>query len=109
MAKRKSAEPVHGAAALFLRIVNSKGKATLYRLVSLNTDPHVANPAWRLWKEYEGEGEHYDVRLGPHGPECDCPDFLVRRVNEAEKCKHCKAIEAVGLLRPLRVSRKAEA
>lgn len=34
----------------------------------------------------------YDVDTSSGFPVCDCPDFLSRRTNEPQGCKHCLAL-----------------
>jgi|SRR6516164_3661222 hypothetical protein len=50
---------------------------------------------WRFRKRGEPV---YDVDLSEYGPTCDCPDFLVRRANTREGCKHIEALRWLGLL-----------
>lgn len=103
---RKPAQPVAGATALYLKITVGK-RSQLYRLVNLEPDLRVANPAWRLFKDPE---TFYDVHVDGRETSCTCPDFIVRRKNQDKKgCKHIAAVRAVGLLRQLRVVREETA
>ena len=94
--------PVEGHARLTLRITvrTKRGMdATDYVVTFLPSHPSVGAPAWRLTKT---DGTVYDVIVRGHGPECDCPDFVICRDGRDRKgCKHIAALRAVGLLRSL--------
>lgn len=99
----KRPEPVTGTAAMFVRITRNR-RSTLYRVVPLPTDPAVANLAWRLTKS---DRTSYEVHVDGRGAHCTCRDFIVRRENvDRHGCKHIAACRSLGLLRPIRVSRK---
>ncbi len=74
-----------------------KTKKQTYKVEDLRPDDRVAKPAFRLTKE---DGEAYDVAVNEFGATCSCPDGQFRRENDRIKCKHVKAMRAVGLLPP---------
>jgi hypothetical protein len=77
------------------------GKLTVYQVEDLCPDPAVASPAYRLTKAGPGlfsEPTAYDVAVTEHGAVCSCPDFIYRRANDPEPCKHIRAMRAKGLL-----------
>jgi hypothetical protein len=43
-------------------------------------------------------GTVYEVKVHNTGPRCSCPDFIYRRWDAGEKCKHIVALERVLLL-----------
>ena len=92
-------DPVHGTASLvgeFLTI-KVKGRSTVYRVANLHPDLEAANPAWRLTKS---DGTFYDVHVDQHGASCTCPDWIwCREHKDSSGCKHCRGLQAVGLLR----------
>ena len=55
--------------------------------------PEVASKAYRFHKQ-TGEQEVYDVRLGEHGPECDCKGFTRWQT----PCKHIRSLKAAGMI-----------
>jgi len=81
--------------ALILKITAGR-KATYYRLRRHDPHPGVAKKAWRLEQK---DGKVYDVALTERGHwSCTCQDFIFRRQNAPEPCKHCAALRAFGLL-----------
>jgi hypothetical protein len=55
--------------------------------------PEVAAKAFRFQKQTGGQ-EVYDVRLGGHGPECDCKGYTRWQT----PCKHIRSLKAAGML-----------
>jgi hypothetical protein len=79
------------ASRLVLRI-----DRTSYRFSPLRKAPDASAFAVRLNKE---DGTLYDVSQTPHGPTCDCPDFIFRRDGLAPTgCKHVRALVAECLI-----------
>lgn len=76
---------------LWLSIATGKQQepGTLYVLTRLGPR------AWRLRK---GDGESYDVSVTEYGFGCTCPDQTFRRDNAPQPCKHCLALQEVGLI-----------
>ena len=83
----------HGTAKLTLTIKINGQDAIDYQLVKLDGDEMIA--AWRLRKP---DGTEYDAHADKFGLHCTCPDGVYKRENQAVKCKHCRSLEAVGLL-----------
>lgn len=47
-----------------------------------------------------GADARYHAVATPHGPACDCPDYIFRREGiDPAGCKHLRALKALGLLR----------
>ena len=93
LSRDRRPRPARGALSsqLLLRI-----NQTLYEIRPLVCDPMIAEKAYRLDKE---DGSVYDVSQTPHGPVCDCPDFVFRRDGlDPSGCKHVKALLAQGLI-----------
>ncbi len=75
--------------------------ALAYVVRPLDCSPDLARRAFRLAKD---DGTLYDVAETPHGPACDCPDFLFRRDGvDPDGCKHIRALVAHGLIEGLEV------
>lgn len=75
--------------------------AISYAVRPVGCHPDLARRAFRLAKD---DGTLYDVAQTPHGPACDCPDFLFRRDGiDPEGCKHVRALVAHGLIEGLEV------
>ncbi|MBX6312580.1 MAG: hypothetical protein IRY99_06625 [Isosphaeraceae bacterium] len=71
---------------------------TQYTVRRVACDPLIGARAFRLLKE---DGTLYDVIQTPFGPECDCPDFVFRRLGiDPAGCKHVQALVALGLIEP---------
>lgn len=88
--------PVDLDFCLILRIGKGK-KKTYYQVKILIPDRSIAVRAWRLTKP---NGTSYDVMMNErHGMSCTCADFIWKRQNSPEPCKHCIAITEVGLNR----------
>lgn len=77
------------------KVVDYKDHVRTYTIQDTRPDPRVASPAFALTNE---DGDVYHVSVNEFGPACDCPDGHFRRENDREKCKHVKALQAVGLL-----------
>jgi hypothetical protein len=67
----------------------------LYRLEVLDPDPSIALFAWRLTKT---DGESYDIALTEFSWECSCPDWIARRQEKGELCKHQRWLKDARLL-----------
>lgn len=82
--------PVTGKARLVIVINGSsyllrRAGPVAWRLNRMNTDGTVS--------------DSWTVQVSPHGPECDCPDFVWCREGLDQKgCKHVAGLRAVGLL-----------
>lgn len=85
--------PPTGKARLSLQI-NDK----TYTVRRLSPHPAVALIAWRLTRKDGPDSEAYDVHEDGFGLHCDCPDFNYRREPHGQLCKHCLALQAVGLV-----------
>ena len=97
--------PKGGVAHLFLEI-----SGVLYSLRRLEGAEGgvVGGVVWRLTKlaEHVGGGAYtteeerkvYHVHRDEFGLHCTCGDFVFRRENTGEACKHCLALMAVGLV-----------
>ncbi len=69
-----------------------------YVVTRIDTDGKVAkHPAWRLTK-LTHEGIEYDVHTDEFGTRCTCQDFISRRENTPEPCKHALSLKAHGLI-----------
>ncbi len=94
----KTVKPAHGTAALFLNV-----NGTTYRLRFIESHEEIGRPAWKLTKlDKDGATTDtaYEILLTPHGPNCNCPDFVYRRDGrDPGLCKHCRSLVAVGLLK----------
>lgn len=98
-----TAAPVTGRAKLLLNI-----NGTLYTVRRLYPHPAVALIAWRLTRKDGNDSKVYDVHEDGYGLHCDCPDHEHRRegrdyqdedgVRRPLLCKHCLALQAVGLI-----------
>lgn len=107
----KQAKPVHGRASIdgdwliVTRCFESGTPQTRrYRYQKLTDHPAVPGPCFSLTVDDEGiaewpacpNGTVYTVARTEHGIECTCADWTYRRQNDAEPCKHGKALIAVG-------------
>jgi hypothetical protein len=54
--------------------------------------------AWRL-RGPGGKG-CYTVTVTQRGVVCDCPDYIHRAAKASERCKHGRALVALGLIDP---------
>jgi hypothetical protein len=68
---------------------------TSYDVQILDPDPSIGAPAVRL---IQADGSSYDVIRRPFGWTCECKDWLTRRVNSGEPCKHIAAVTKAGVL-----------
>lgn len=69
---------------------------TMYGVEPLPEALEVGGRAFRLTKE---DGTAYDVAQTPHGPSCDCPDYIFRRDGlDPAGCKHVQAMVGSGLI-----------
>ena len=97
-------DPVTGRSRLILEIdvLNKEARwlTTLYVLRYLPSDPSLGHPAWRLTKiDGSTSPDRYDVILTPHGPVCDCPDFIhCREHKDPRGCKHVLALRTQGVV-----------
>lgn len=64
-----------------------------YQFLRLQPDPKVAIRAFRLTKV--GQSSSYTVHQDSHGWGCTCWDYISRRNNTGELCKHGRAIRAL--------------
>ncbi|HEV3166600.1 MAG TPA: hypothetical protein VGZ22_21425 [Isosphaeraceae bacterium] len=88
--RREQAQASH-ASHLFLAI-----DETLYAIDRMGAHPGSDSRVFRLKK---ADGRFYDVAETPHGPECDCPDFLFRRKGiDPAGCKHIQALVRHALI-----------
>lgn len=67
----------------------------VYTVEDVRPDHRVASPAYSLTKE---DGEVYHVAFNEWGPTCSCAHATFRGANSQVPCKHCLAMQAVGLL-----------
>lgn len=81
-------------AKLYLTIPWRGNESRAYRVEPIITDPGAALVAWKLTKS---DGQNYVVSLTEHGLACTCWDFLSRRENVGEDCKHLAALRALCL------------
>ncbi len=94
-ATRPARMPKPRLAAAPYRLDLTIGRTT-YAIEPLTCDPIIAERGFRLLK---GDGTAYDVARTPHGPQCDCPDFVFRRDGiDPEGCKHIRALVGSGLI-----------
>ncbi len=75
-----------------------------YQVAPIPSDGRSLDRAFRIMKP---DGSTYDVAETAHGPICDCPDFLFRRLDlDPAGCKHIKALASFGMIHcPVNVSR----
>jgi hypothetical protein len=81
-------------AQLFVEIESKKGEKINYRLTEVFPSPAVRK-AWKLEKK---DGVSHHVSEDSHGLHCDCGDYVWRKKNTAELCKHCRALQELGLI-----------
>jgi hypothetical protein len=79
---------------LFCAIVGADGKEHYYQLEKIEPSPAVLI-AWKLEKK---DGVSHHVSEDSHGLHCDCGDYVWRKKNTAELCKHCRALQELGLI-----------
>lgn len=79
------------------KIVTYEDKVRTYKVTDVRPDPAVASPAFALTTD-DKEPKVYHVGANEWGVFCDCEDHHYRRQNDPTPCKHCKAMQAVGLL-----------
>jgi hypothetical protein len=82
-----------GLCRLFLRIGD-----TSYGVTKVAPRPSAVLEGWRLTRP---DGVTYDVGRDEQGCSCDCADFTFRREGmPGTRCKHIRALVAVGLMQP---------
>jgi hypothetical protein len=79
------------------KVVTYEPNERKYKVADVRPDPAVASPAFSLETD-DKEPSVYHVGANEWGVFCDCPDHHYRRQNDRTPCKHCKAMQAVGLL-----------
>lgn len=84
---------------LVLTIGNGR-RQRVYRVERLPDEAGVVI-AWRLVRLWPGKKvEVYDVHFDRHGPACTCPDWVFRKNNTPDVCKHIEAMTRATLLPP---------
>jgi hypothetical protein len=71
---------------------------SIYEVRRFAPDHPLARTGVRLRKL--PTGTVYEVAIVGPSPHCSCPDFIFRRKDENEKCKHILALEHVLFLHP---------